>query len=129
MYLKKIKSEDLIFSLNIDDSGTNTFLSLDDYDWMNYRLKTRFRTSEMGILDVEFRYFGETTSRMTVKQTLNGEISEITYEYPTDIFSKNLIKFLEKHIKSWNDTYAFYGEEEVIAFFNEILEKGKIKNS
>lgn len=67
MHLKKIKSDDLIFSLNIDDSGTNTFLSLDDYDWMNYRLKTRFRTNEMGILDVEFRYFGETTSRMTVK--------------------------------------------------------------
>ena len=65
---------------------------------------------------------------MNVKQTLNGKAYEITYEYPTDIFSKNLIKFLEKHIRHWNEKYAFNGEEEVIDFFNEVLDKGTVKD-
>lgn len=91
---------------------------------MDYRLHTIFKTKEMGILDVEFKYFGMSTSIMNVKQTLNNEVYEMTYEYSTDIFSKNLIRFLEKHIKFWNEEYAFNGEEEVIDFFNEVLEKG-----
>lgn len=119
-----IKSEDLIFANEIEDDRTNTYLTLNDYDWMDYRLHTIFKTKEMGILDVEFKYFGMSTSIMNVKQTLNNEVYEMTYEYSTDIFSKNLIRFLEKHIKFWNEEYAFNGEEEVIDFFNEVLEKG-----
>lgn len=126
MNLNKIRSEDLIFSNEIDDNGTNTYMVLDDYDWMHYRLRTRFKTEEMGVLDVEFEYFGAIFSRMNVKQTLNGRVHEFVYEYPTDIFSKNLIRFLEKHIKSWNEKYAFNGEEEVIDFFNEVIEKGTV---
>lgn len=128
MNLKKIKSEDLIFSNGIEDDRTNTYLTLNDYDWMNYNLYTRFKTEEMGVLEVEFEYFGMVISQMNVKQILNDKVQEITYEYPTDIFSKNLIKFLEKHIRSWNDNYAFNGEEEVIDFFNEVLDKGTVKD-
>lgn len=126
MSLNKIRSEDLIFTNEIEDDRTNTYLTLDDYDWMHYRLCTRFKTEEMGVLDVEFEYLGIVSSRMNIKQTLNGEIHEITYEYPTDIFSKNLIRFLEKHIRFWNEKYAFNGEEEVIDFFNEVIEKGTV---
>lgn len=128
MNLKKIRSEDLIFTNEIEDDRTNTYLTLNDYDWMNYNLSTRFRTEEMGVLEVEFEYFGVITSQMNVKQTLNGKVHEITYEYPTDIFSKNLIRFLEDHIKSWSEKYAFNGEEEVIDFFNEVLDKGTVKD-
>ena len=128
MNLKKIRSEDLIFSNEIEDDRTNTYLTLNDYDWMNYNLSTCFKTEEMGVLEVEFEYFGIVTSQMNVKQTLNGKTYEITYEYPTDIFSKNLVKFLEKHISHWNEKYAFNGEEEVIDFFNEVLEKGTVKD-
>ena len=128
MNLKQIRSEDLIFSNEIEDDRTNTYLTLNDYDWMNYNLSTRFKTEEMGVLEVEFEYFGIVTSQMNVKQTLNGKAYEITYEYPTDIFSKNLIKFLEKHIRYWNEKYAFNGEEEVIDFFNEVLDKGTVKD-
>lgn len=124
MSLNKIRSKDLIFTNEIEDDRTNTYLTLNDYDWMHYRLCARFKTEETGILDVEFEYFGMISSRMNVKQTLNGEVHEFTYEYPTDIFSKNLIRFLEKHIKSWGEEYAFNGEEEVIDFFNEVIEKG-----
>ena len=128
MNLKKIRSEDLIFSNEIEDDRTNTYLTLNDYDWMNYNLSTRFKTEEMGVLEVEFEYFGIVTSQMNVKQILNGKAYEITYEYPTDVFSKNLIKFLEKHIRHWNKKYAFNGEEEVIDFFNEVLDKGTVKD-
>lgn len=58
MNLKKIRSEDLIFSNEIEDDRTNTYLTLNDYDWMNYNLSTRFKTEEMGVLDVEFEFFG-----------------------------------------------------------------------
>ena len=128
MNLKKIRSEDLVFSNEIEDDRTNTYLTLNDYDWMNYNLSTRFRTEEMGVLEVEFEFCGFSTSQMNVKQTLNGKVQEITYEYPTDIFSKNLIRFLEKHIRYWNEKYAFNGEEEVIDFFNEVLDKGTVKD-
>ena len=128
MNLKKIKSEDLIFSNEIKNNRINTYITLDDYNWMHYKLSTCFKTEEMGVLEVEFEYFGTITSYMSVMQTLNNKIYEITYEYPTDIFSKNLIKFLEKHIRCWNEKYAFNGEEEVIDFFNEVLDKGIIRD-
>lgn len=86
------------------------------------------RQIRRGVLEIEFEYFGIVTSQMNVKQTLNGKVYEITYEYPTDIFSKNLIKFLEKHIRHWNEKYTFNGEEEVIDFFNEVLDKGTVKD-
>lgn len=126
MELTKIRSEDLIFSYDIEDDRTNTYLNLSDYDWMDYNLTTRFKTEKMGIIDVVFNYFGMTTSTMEVKQTLYGRTKKITYDYPTDIFIKHIIKYLKKHISSWNDTYAFNGEEEVIDFFNDVLENGKV---
>ena len=126
MNLKKINSEELIFSNEIEDDRTNTFLHLYDYDWMDYHLKTRFKTKEMGVLEVTFEYYGFINSRMQIRQDLNNKIEEITYEYPTEIFQKYIIKFLEKHIKAWDDKYAFNGEEEVIEFFNDVIENGTV---
>lgn len=67
MNLNKIRSEDLIFSNEIEDDRTNTYLTLNDYDWMNYNLSTRFRTEEMGVLEVEFEFCGFSTSQMKCK--------------------------------------------------------------
>ena len=128
MNLKKIKSEDLIFTNNIEDDRTNTYLNLYDYDWMDYSLTTRFKTEDMGALNVKFNYFGMVSSTMEVEQTLNGTNEKIVYEYPTDIFQKHIIKFLEKHIHFWDEKYAFNGEEEVIEFFNDVLENGRVVN-
>lgn len=93
---------------------------------MDYGLATRFRTEKLGLLNVKFNYFGMVTSVMEVEQTLNDVIEKIIYEYPTDIFIKHIIKYLEKHIRSWDDKYAFNGEEEIIDFFNDVLDNGKI---
>lgn len=34
---------------------------------------------------------------------------------------------MQKHIASWDDEYAFSGEEEIVSFFNEVLETGTLK--
>lgn len=127
MKLSKIKSEDLIFSYEIEDDRTNTYLNLYDYDWMDYSLTTRFKTEKLGVLNVKFNYFGMVTSTMEVEQVLNGTVEKVEYEYSTDIFVKHIVKYLEKHIRSWEDTYAFNGEEEVIDFFNDVLDNGQLK--
>ena len=122
MNLKEIKSEDLIFSEELEDDRVNTFLSLDDYDWMNYELRTKFKTKEQGVLQVLFRYFGMNESLMEVHKTINNKTTLYKIEFPTSVFKKHIIIFLTNHIKSWDSTYAFNGEDEVIAFFNEVLE-------
>lgn len=127
MNLKKINSEDLLFTNEIEDDRTNTYLQLNDYDWMDYNLTTRFKTEEMGVVDVKFQYFGMTTSAMEVTQTLNDVTEKVTYEYPTEIFKRNIVKFLEKHMSFWDSKYAFNGEEDVVEFFNEVLDKGTIR--
>ncbi len=128
MKLQKIKSKDLIFTDEIEDDRTNTYLNLYDYDWMDYSLTTRFNTEKMGVLNVKFNYFGMITSTMEVEQILNNNTEKVTYEYSTDVFQKHIVKFLEKHIHSWNEEYGFDGEEEVIEFFNDVIENGKVVN-
>ena len=114
MELKEIKTEDLLFSNEMED------------DWMSYLLKTRFKTLEQGILDVEFKYFGMIYSCMDVEQTKDGKIEKYRYEYSSSVFRKHIVNFLEKHIESWNDKYAFNGEENVIDFYNEVIKIGTI---
>lgn len=124
--LKEIVAEDLLFTNNIEDDRTNTYLSLNDYDWMQYLLTTRFRTEEQGVLEIEFEYFGCTFSTMKVVQTLNGEEATYNYSYSTDIFKKHIKEFLTNHMKAWSSRYAFNGEDEVISFFNEVLKEGTL---
>lgn len=95
MNLKKINSADLIFTNEIEDDKTNTYVKLTDYDWMDYSLTTRFKTEELGVLNVEFKYIGMITSTMEVEQTLDGTVEKATYEYSTDILglSSKVCKF------------------------------------
>lgn len=127
MYLKKINSTDLIFTNKIEDDRTNTYVNLYDYDWMTYSISTCFKTEEMGVLNVKFEYFGMITSTMEVEQILHNRTENVVYEYPTEIFQKYIVRFLEKHIHSWDEQYAFNGEAEVIDFFNDVLENGVIQ--
>lgn len=126
MILRKIKPEELLFTGDIEDDRTNTYLTLADYDWMNYTLKTRFTTKELGVLNIEFEYFGLTTSEMEIEQTLGEKTIVYTFEFDSDIFIKHLKNYLDKHISQWDSEYAFNGEDIVINFFNEVIEKGNI---
>lgn len=124
--LRKITSDMLLFTGDIDDSQTNTFLTLDDYNWMSYKLVARLKTKEMGILDVTFSYFGLVTSTMEIKQVVDGSTKEYTYEYPTEIFKEHVVQFLTSHIKSWDSDFAFDGEDDVLSFYNDVIERGTL---
>ena len=123
--LEKIDLKDVVVTNGLEDDRICTELTLLDYDWMNYYLTTRFTTEKLGVLAVTFEYFGTTTSTMIVKQfELNSDKSAIyCYEYPTEIFTKYITQYMQKHIASWDDKYAFSGEDIVIDFYNEVLEK------
>lgn len=124
--LTKINKSDLQFSGAIDDNGTNTYLSLDDYDWMNYKLRTAFQTEALGTLEVTFEYFGATTSVMTVKQRkTRNKIYIHKMEFDTDIFQKYIKRFLTEHLATWDTASAFNGKDIVIDFYNEVIDKGK----
>lgn len=126
--LTKINSEELLFVDEPMQDRTNTFLSLDDYDWMSYELKTVFKTEKLGVLSVCFQYFGTVTSNMKVIQSIDDNIVEYTYEYPTDLFKKHIINFLKHHIEAWDSKYAFNGEDYVLEFFNDVIENGTVIN-
>lgn len=122
----KIRKEELLFSGEMEDDRTNTYLSLDDYDWMCYTLKTRFKTERYGILYVKFEYFGLITSRMEIKQYQNEIVKKYVYEYPTNLFQSHIVSYLNTHIESWSGTYAFNGEDLVLGFYNEVIEIGNL---
>ena len=129
MALLKIKAEDLIFSEEIEDDRTNTFVQLNDYDWMCYTIRTRFKTAEQGTLDVCFEYCGCTISFMKVCQIYDGKKIKYEYRYDTDFFKKYIIQFLSQHIDAWDSEYAFNGEDIVIAFFNKVIEEGSVEKT
>ena len=122
----KINLEDLdLTGNNFCDGDFISELKLSDYDWMNYILEATFKTKKGDIFNIKFDYFGSTTSLMIVK-ILNKDL-DFSYEYPTDIFKDNIVKYMRKHIDSWNSGYAFFGAEEVLNFYNEVIEKGAVR--
>lgn len=128
MQLDKIKKEDLMFSGVLEDTCTNTTLVLDDYDWMTYTLTTRFRTKKMGLLNVKFEYCGCTESFMSIQQIMpNNNDFKYNFRFPTEIFIQYLTKFMNAHVASWQKKYAFDGEEIVLEFYNEVLDKGNLE--
>lgn len=126
MKLKTISSEELLFSGEIEDDRTNTFLELSDYDWMQYVLRTRFKTEVLGLLDIAFEYYGSRVSRMNIRQDLDGEIKEYTYEYDSTIFERYIRKYMLKHIAQWDDNLAFNGEEIILDFYNDVIAHGTL---
>lgn len=126
--LNIINKEDLLFSDEIEDDRTNTYVNLNDYDWMEYIIKTSFKTETQGILSVVFEYFGMNESSMTVTQLFNDKKVSYEYRYNSNIFQKYIKDFLLKHIEAWNGRYAFNGEDEVLNFYNEVINTGIMIN-
>jgi len=127
MDLDKIKVEDLKFTDECEQDRTNTFLALDDYDWMNYTLSTKFNTDEYGKLDIKFNFFGMNNSTMKVTRIQNNETIKYEFSYSTNIFIKHITIFMTTHINSWNSNYAFDGESNVLDFYNEVIEIGELQ--
>ena len=109
-----------------------TTLVLDDYDWMNYKLTAKLPTKAYGKMRVRFEYCGMGKCTMQIsghKPIKKDEVLNYThyisykcaYEFDADLFKKHLVKFLEAHIKHWEDIYAFRGTKEAVDFYNEVL--------
>lgn len=128
MALLSVDHEDLLFDEDIGYS-INTILTLDDDDWMDYKLNTRFRTKSQGDLLVEFRFLGLVCSDMKVEQNVDGTANFYKYTYSSDLFEKYIKWFMYDHIAAWNSEYAFDGEPIVMDFFNEVLENGKLERT
>lgn len=126
--LKKIEQKELIFENEPFKDRINTELELKDYDWMCYVLSTSFRTKTQGELKVRFEYSGITKSEMYVEKHNKGACQEYTYSFSSDIFENYLIRFMMRHLAQWEKQEVFYGGEIVLEFFNEIIEKGQLKN-
>lgn len=132
MELKKITTDQLVFTGEIIgditdcivDDRVPTWLHLADYDWMTYVLETRFTTQELGTLEVIFKYMGEQTSFMNVKQLINDVEQNYEYEFATELFEKHIVIFLAKHLRRWKAYDSFNGEKEVLAFYNDVIEYG-----
>ena len=121
MELHKLSLDDLSYK---DDYEPTTYVKLNDYTWMDYRLIFDFETKEGINYNVEFDYFGMVNSKMKV---FTNTGLQITYTYRFEIFQKYITRFLLKHIRSWNEEYAFSGEEIALEFFNEVIEKGSVE--
>jgi len=104
-----------------------TCLALNDYDWMNYNLSTKFLTDEYGELKIVFNYFGLIESSMYVTKTNGDIVEQFVFVYSTDIFQKYITIFLTHHIAAWDTTeFAFYGESYVLDFYNEVIQLGEL---
>lgn len=126
--LKKIEQKELIFENVPFKDRIYTELELKDYDWMSYVLSTSFRTKNQGDLKVRFEYFGATNSEMYVEQHNKGGRKKYTYSFSSDIFENYLIRFMMDHLAQWEKQEVFYGGDIVLEFYNEIIEKGQLKN-
>ena len=124
--LYKINREDLIFSDEMDDEGTNTSLIMEDYDWASYNLTTRFNTKENGLTRVSFHNFLFNASDMVVTQLKDRKVSYYIISFDTGTFNKYVKRFLIEHANNFDKTYAFDGEEIVVDFFNEVVESGNM---
>ena len=120
-YDKELSEFDLSMTAPCDDR-LMTKVTLDDYDWMDYKFETYFPTKTQGLLHMTLNYVGFVTSYMTVEQKINDKTVTHTLEFDSDIFIEFIKDFLTKHIAAWDETYAFCGEKEAVEIYNKILD-------
>ncbi len=47
------------------------------------------------------------------------------FDFASELFKEHIIIFLQKHIQHWDEEHAFFGIEEVINFYNDVLEDSR----
>lgn len=98
-------------------------LTLDDYDWMQYKLEAWLPTKEQGLLHVEFQYFGAAECVMYARKMDGGAVRlDHEYHFPCDVFKQHITAYMKKHILQWDRNCVFYGGELVVRFFNDVLQ-------
>lgn len=118
----KIDTAELLFTGNMEDDRTNCYVALDDYDWMMYTFKTSFKTLKYGLLQIYIEFAGSNWSYMDVTQKKDTAMRILRYRFNTEIFKKHIKSYLKKHIANWDNLYAFDPEDEIVDFYNDIIE-------
>ena len=114
--------KDFDFSLTPDcDDRIATKLTLDDYNWMNYTLETVFPTKSQGLLKIKIEYKGSSVCTINIEQFFNGKKYLHKIDFNVKLFSDFIKDYMLKHIKNWDETFAFNGGFEAVQFFNRIL--------
>lgn len=124
--LQFVVMDDIVFKNIPFEDRINTKLTLSDYDWMNYVFETEFRTKNQGRLKVEIKYYGSKESEMNVKRIDTIGVFEYTYFFETEMFEEYVFRFMRKHLIQWKNQEVFYGGDIVLAFYNDILKKGRM---
>ncbi len=111
----KIEKSDLVDRPSEFRFGTDTYLSIADFDNTCYTLKAEFPYAAY-VMIVEFKCFGEYGG------TMNIRIGHKSVECPIDtaLFYKYFVKYATRHIEDFS-TYLYMGEKMLIDFYNEVL--------
>jgi len=127
MALKKLQREDIEFTDAIDKDRICTYVQLNDYSWMYYRIMSILYTKKYGKLELKFSYTGFQKSEMSVIQSFGEGLSRennvvYNYVFNSDIFEKYVKRYLEEQLKAWDSEFAFNGGDIVLDFYNEVIE-------
>ena len=112
------------FNLRNELDLFSTTVELDDYDWMNYKLKAWLPTKAYGDIVIEFEYDGMGPCTMTIET----KKKKYRFNFVRDLFQEHIIKFLQKHIEHWDSKYAFSGTEEAVNFYNAVITHPKTES-
>ena len=123
MELPKLTSEDMRYENKYGYDRLYSELTLTDTDWMNYILKAVFTVRKYGRFYVTFEFFGAQTSIMKVSQKKRDHIYKYEYEFSTDIFQKNITRYLTAQIESWQNDSVFNAEHLILDFYNQVIKQ------
>lgn len=126
--LETIEKKDLIA---FDAGGLVNAKLVMDYSTKCYGLGAKIRTVGMG--DVRIMFVGTSGEhdaymyvRMNSGFAIPGcPIKGYTYRFSAGLFQKHIKEILLANVDYWNNKEHYYGVDEVISFFNEVLEEGK----
>ena len=122
--IPKHLSIDDVYRENKDTDKIFSTLILDDYDWMMYELKAIIPLNSAlthphgWYMSVAFEYIG--TNKSYLKLMQGNTRRQI--EFDSGLFSLYTKKYLEEHIRSWDEKYAFSGEKAIIDFYNAVMD-------
>jgi hypothetical protein len=114
----------LSFNLRNELDLFATTVELDDYDWMSYKLKAWLPTKAYGDIVIDFVYNGTSPCTMIIET----KKKKYRFYFAIELFQEHIIKFLQKHIKHWDDKYAFSGKEEAVNFYNAVITHPKTES-
>ena len=98
-----------------------TKLTLDDYDWVNYRLEAVFPIKNEPTLYVKFEYNGSVFCTLTLTTFFDSDDQDTELRFNSGIFIKYMSEYLELHLLSEDNPGAFYGGDIALKLWNEVL--------